>query len=119
MTFEDYQSKYPLVYRERPISGMDIPDGWHVLINNLSRDISEHLKEFPNEKFRVLQIKSKFAFLCFYVEYADQRIKDLISEYVSQSCKICEMCGAPAKKYSSGTWLYTLCDTHILELGNR
>lgn len=119
MLYDEYVKRYPLVFKEYPICGMDIPDGWHVLVNNLSKDINEYLKEHPIPNFRVLQIKSKFAGLRYYVEHGDDHIRQLIDDYSSRSYKICEYCGGPGKRYSNGRWLYTVCDQHALEIGNK
>lgn len=97
------------------IRNYETPDGWFVLVDGLMEEISKIL---PEKTLNIEQIKSKFASLRFYC-YCDvaydslmPKIDDLIREAELKSAKTCEVCGAEAEAYSSGSWLFTLCEKH-------
>jgi hypothetical protein len=66
---------------------------------------------------RLLQVKSKFGGLRFYVSQPSEALHRAIRGAEDESCKTCEECGAPgiadswAGKENSG-WIMTLCPQH-------
>lgn len=101
--------------------GIQTGDGWYRLIYELCEQIQKHADE---KHFDVLatQVKEKFGGLRFYLRGADEHIDKLIEEAELKSCTMCEVCGEPGARRTSGGWLRTMCDKHneeyLREWGN-
>ena len=116
-----YSEDGTLVSRMR--YGFSCGDGWFELIWNLCNDLTNIAKEL-GIKFKVVQVKEKFAGLRFYTE---ERVPDEMNKRIRQaekdSLKICEVCGNPGRihstkgwrLHSSEGWLKTLCGKHARE----
>ena len=69
--------------------------------------------EIPNFKF--VQIKEKFGELRCYYEGGDSYIDGVISMLSQMSGITCELCGNSGKIHH-GSWIRTLCPTHIKDV---
>ena len=101
-------------YTDRIITSSDFcecGDGWLPLIKELiEKSISAGWDK------QICQIKSKFGGLRFYINYANEDVYQIISEYELKSLSVCEECGAPGKlTRSKSGWLTALCDEHMKE----
>lgn len=65
-----------------------------------------------------VQVKEKFGGLRFYVNSATDKQWSYINFAESMSCRTCEECGAPGKRYTDG-WERTLCDIHAAMEGRE
>ena len=114
--------RFPFLYRDRNEServtclcwGFECSSSWYLLIKELSKKIHNYLKTLPEERrnaFRVVQVKTKFGSLRYYVDGADKTIYKFIREAEKRSYKTCEHCGAYGKKVKlrGGGWVTTLC----------
>ena len=77
-------------------------------INNLSDD--------ARNKFRILDIKEKYAMLRVYVNMSDVGIDGVIRKYAKMSKYICGKCGKSATKITT-SWFYPFCDKCLKESG--
>lgn len=95
-------------------------EGWHEIIDALSKQIAEIAKRFPTTdgEFRisVVQIKEKFGGLRYYVNYHNmtdddiQQIEFIIRNAEMKTFAICEDCGGNGEKVSPRRyWMKTLC----------
>lgn len=113
---ENLQSKYPIL-RDVYIG---CGDGWFWLLDFTFKCITNHYKWTSKHKeypLRVAQVKEKFGQLNIYFDCADDYIYG-VSDFAEKiSGKICEVCGELGKIRNKGTWLKTLCDSHVKELG--
>jgi hypothetical protein len=112
--FDEFQKKYPKLFKEYPRSGFDARPGWdtliHVLCATLERAI-ERLPEEIREGVQCAQVKEKFGGLRFYMTNETPYMSGAISVAEGMSYHICEACGLPGKVRSGG-WILTLCDKH-------
>lgn len=112
--FEDFQKKYPNLFREYPRSGFDARPGWTPLLHNLCAVIEDHIKQLPEElreHVQCAQVKEKFGTLRFYMTQETPYITGAIAVAELLSYETCETCGLPGKVRSGG-WVLTLCDKH-------
>ena len=86
------------------------PQGWDALVLDLSVRLEAHAREH-SRALRVVQIKSKFGGLRYYVEPYDPRAEALIHETEMLSAKTCETCGKPGERTGRG-WIVTACPEH-------
>jgi hypothetical protein len=95
-------------------------EGWHPIIDDLSKEVSEIAKKFPaingENRINVVQIKEKFGGLRYYVDYHSMSDDDIQQiEYVIRNAEmktfiICEDCGGNGEKVSPKRyWMKTLC----------
>lgn len=95
-------------------------EGWHPIIDDLSKEVSEIAKKFPaingENRINVVQIKEKFGGLRYYVDYYSMSDDDIQQiEYVIRNAEmktfiICEDCGGNGEKVSPRRyWMKTLC----------
>jgi len=87
--------------------GFQIPKGWNTLLENLFEEIS---KTNPPDEFMILQIKSKFGGLRFYVYGSTNEIDEIIQKYEEKSFSTCEICGKSPASPTETRWITTLCD---------
>ena len=66
----------------------------------------------------VSQVKEKFGGLRFYVDGVTDKQWNYIHFAESMSYRICEICGAPGKRYTDG-WHTVLCDDHAKEQNRK
>lgn len=93
--------------------GFACGDGWFDIIWCLSEDIEKILKEKgdnPQEPFRVLQVKEKFAGLRYYTNWGNEEIWKRIKQAEAEAVRTCEVCGKPGGERSVLSWIRTLCD---------
>lgn len=102
--FEEIDDRWPI-----KMFGAEVQDGWKNLLDGLFVKL---ITLDPMRTVRVLQIKEKFGGLRFYVHGANKQVHDLISEYESESYKICEECGEPGALRIDGYWYKTRCSKH-------
>lgn len=105
---------YPNIFTE-PL-WISCNEGWHDLIDDLSRKISEAADRFPHRSVTVVQIKEKFGGLRYYLNYEDMNddsihvIEKIVRDTESKSYKICEDCSGEADICSpKHYWMKTLC----------
>lgn len=112
--FEDFQKKYPNLFRIHPRSGFDLRPGWEAIVHSLCGVIERQILKLPEEiraDMHCAQVKEKFGTLRFYMTYENDAISAAISVAESISHKTCETCGKPGTLRQGG-WLLTLCDEH-------
>jgi len=104
-------AKYPAIFAQRHLPpqqtcmcfGIECGDGWYGIIDFLCHRLQQ------NGECVAFQVKEKFGGLRFYVDNANNRQRDLISEIEALSYYICESCGSPFDVTSAGSWVLTLC----------
>jgi len=119
--YDCFAADYPLTFWKKPLCGFSLPKGWETLLSELCFQIEQHIRYLPSfrgeslpeeKKFRVVQVKSKFGGLRFYVNDEDDYIAGLITMAEALSYHICEDCGATAEKYiNDDNWTMTLCES--------
>lgn len=110
--FQDFQNKYPNLFREYPRSGFSVNDGWVSLVDKLCAVLEHHivgLTEDRESKYCV-QCKEKFAGLRFYMHGSDLYIDGAIALAETLSFSICQKCGSIGSRHTIGGWIATLCD---------
>lgn len=112
--------KYPKIFRQKDLPmthtcmcwGICCGDGWHELLDRLCSDIQTHIDNGAGKVGQVeaLQVKEKFGTLRFYVNGGDEVIRNLITQAMGLSGRICEICGSTeGASTNSDGWLKTLC----------
>lgn len=101
-----------------PIS-CECSDGWYDLIYKMCQEIDLFYKEKNKDifQFRIEQIKEKYAGLNIYISNYIEGIEEIIEKYEEKSYYICEVCGIEGSVRVRGSWLKTLCNEHMKELG--
>lgn len=101
------------------------PLGWSQLVRQLFDDIRQTCKKNNSLLPKVLQVKSKFGGLRFYLEHdpifeasvSGVMIKRLVTEAERRSHSICEITGAPGTLHKKSNWFATLSESKATELG--
>lgn len=103
---EELEARINYNWSARPVyRGLDVGDGWIDLIDSLITDLDSTGGWPP-----IVQIKTKFGGLRFYVEGRTTEAQTImIDKAEAESYKICEECGGPANGVTIGYWLWTLC----------
>ena len=70
--------------------GFECGDGWYEVLYELSQNLDDYLKENPAIDFEVVQVKSKFGFLRFRLNYRDTQTARMIASACEKSRLICE-----------------------------
>jgi hypothetical protein len=112
MKFEDFQHKYPNLFKEYPRSGFDVRPGWETLVDSLCGILEQSIAYLPPEvrsEYQCAQIKEKFGSLRFYMTAETDYMNGAISMAEEMSYHICETCGLPGETRPGG-WILTLCD---------
>lgn len=107
---EELISLCPILFQGKLIS-FECPPGWETIVRKLSLRLEEHARE-RNPKLRVVQVKSKFGGLRYYLFPHDEYAEALVNEAEDESFKTCEVCGQPGKESTRRSWTSTLCDQH-------
>jgi len=119
--------KYPKIFKDRHGSimdtcmawGFECGSGWYNVIDTLCNQIQHHidwksrtLSDEEKESLQVVaeQVKEKFGTLRFYYYGGDEAIGGMVSMAEGITGKICEDCGAPGRRHTSG-WYRTMCDS--------
>lgn len=91
----------------------EMPEGWRKAFGRqLCQEIKEELDRCGcADDYIVLQIKEKFAELCWYDAGVPEEchVNKIIDKYTELSRKTCVVCGQPAAKISLG-WYCPYCD---------
>lgn len=91
----------------------NMPRGWRKAFGEqMCEEINNELltwSEKDRNGFRIMDIKEKWAFLHFYVNYGTSKLYDIINKYEEKSKRICIRCGAPAAWITRG-WYMPFCD---------
>jgi hypothetical protein len=96
-----------------------IGNGWWRILYDLCVEIENQFKRnpFARKSFQCVQIKEKFAELCFYFQGGDPSIEKEVNEAVTRACRksreTCEQCGWPGNQWiapGSVSWIVILCD---------
>jgi len=90
-----------------PPGGAYIPPGWHKLVLNLAKALVA-----AGFTGKVLQVKSKFGNLRFYIDAGTEKHFELIAKAETASRTICEVCGDPGTCGADSEGRFaTLCAT--------
>jgi len=112
--FEEFQTKYPNLFRQYPRSGFDLPAGWEALVHTLCDVLENEIKRLPQEvraDVQCAQVKEKYGGLRFYMTTETPAMSTAIAVAEHFSLKLCETCGKPGRPRTGG-WIQTLCDEH-------
>jgi hypothetical protein len=93
-------------------------DGWFDILWRLCEDLEPlvaALEKQTERSFEILQVKEKFGGLRFYVNHANDAIRQRIKVAQQESFRTCEVCGQPGKCREVGR-IKTLCDEHASEV---
>lgn len=104
------------------------PIGWSELVLKLFNDIRDVCEKHQSAVPRVLQVKSKFGRLCFYLDNyyplfdressVGIKVIRLIQEAENKSTSICEITGLPGSRHvNKSGWYATLNRNKAKELG--
>ncbi|MBN9159220.1 MULTISPECIES: hypothetical protein [unclassified Microbacterium] len=92
---------------------IDVGTGWYPLLAQLDRRLAAIAP-----RYIIHQVKSKFGALSFYAQpsddpyHYDDAFRDAITAAEWESTRTCEECAAPARTYTIGMWVWTLCEVH-------
>lgn len=105
----------------------ECPTGWNGLVRKLFEDIRDVCQKNRCTLPVVLQVKSKFGRLCFYLDndntHFDRKssvgikVEQLIQEAEDKSETICEISGQPGFPHVNNGWFATLSEQKAKELG--
>ena len=103
----------------------DCPIGWSQLVRQLFMDIRNVCKSHKSSLPLVLQVKSKFGGLRFYLSYdywdrntpVGIEVERLIEDAEKNSYTICEITGQPGFRHVKGHWYATLSVNMAKKLG--
>jgi hypothetical protein len=73
--------------------GFECGDGWYQILYDLSKALTEYLLLHPSLTLEVMQVKSKFGNLRFYVEGGDAITEEIIFRARQYADVICEISG--------------------------
>ena len=94
----------------------EMPDGWRKAFGEqICEEIQRELNKLPEKyrlSYRILQIKEKFGYLCWYCNWYTDEMDKIIRKYEHLSERTCIDCGAAATKVSVG-WISSYCDNCI------
>lgn len=117
--------KYPFLEYDDEYLGTwldDIPDGWRLAFGiEFCEELRNELIKYDFlEKFRILQLKEKYAEMrCYSNGYpAGSKVDEIIEKYTDLSRTICINCGKPATYYSLG-WILPYCLDCIGDLPHK
>lgn len=89
-----------------------MPSGWRKTFGEkMCEEINDELMTWPQEdkeKFRITDIKEKWAHLCFYTNFTSPHLNQIIGKYSLISRLTCIHCGGPARWITRG-WYMPYC----------
>ena len=117
---EEYKKKREQERKEHPerfipkwpyeLFGIECGEGWKHLYQPLIDYIEEYNKTHE-EKMEIHQIKEKFGGLRFYVNFYDDKLRDMIRYAEAKSYNTCEVCGKHIDKLiTENCWIYAECE---------
>jgi hypothetical protein len=112
------EERFPEMFSQ-PYGGFDVDKGWWPIIESLCDNIQHHLN-WKNKESKIVpqvvvaQIKEKFGGLRFYYDGGDDTIRGMVRMAEAWADAVCEDCGAPATKKTSG-WIKNVCNVHFVE----
>jgi hypothetical protein len=124
-TYDEFEkrmeAKYPKMF-SKPYGGFAVGAGWWPIIESLCANIQSHTDWWNKnretrpvvEQVVVEQIKEKFGGLRFYYQGGDDTIQGMVRMAESWADAVCEDCGTPATKKTTG-WIRNVCDKHFEE----
>ena len=102
---EEFEKNFPNI----PYLQIECNSGWYTMLEILLSWADEWNKTVPNEeKIIIHQIKEKFGSLVFYYDGGDDKFSGMVEFALILSGSICEICGSPGTKNSSG-YITTEC----------
>lgn len=123
---EKLYASFPYLYRGRHKSmqetcmcwGFECDDGWYQLLFDLSQALTDYQTRHPEIEFEARQVKSKFGYLCFYLDYSDDSMREMIQKASERASNTCELTGKPGVLCSSShRRVMVLCPEKAAELG--
>ena len=121
--------RFSFLHPELPVTqnlmcfGFNCGDGWFDILWKLCEGIERLAKREtgPEEygKFLVTQVKEKYGGLRFYVNWATDKMYDLIDQAEAKSLYVCEKCGKKGTLRNRSGWYVTLCKKHHKEWVDR
>ena len=110
--------KYPKIFIQSKRSmtetcmcwGLCVNNGWLPIIDELCANIQRNVDERGIKQIEAKQVKVKYADLCFYVNYHDDEIDNLITRAMYKASRICEKCGKTGTVRNDDDWLEVMCD---------
>ena len=115
---DSLKEKYPQFFPEHFFFECD--NGWYNILSSLLYRINMHEKHVRQEnayrvrhgrdpveyrKVKIIQVKSKFGTLRFYIDGGDEYVRGAIAVAEDLTSKTCEDCGMPGKIYTDGWWV--------------
>lgn len=97
------------------IWGLQISAGWTTIVEDMCQKIDFLLQAAPDAEFEVIQVKEKFAALCFYYRLngAPDQVLEAVRQVVDAteraSTETCELCGALGQLTVRNYWMSTRC----------
>lgn len=89
-----------------------MPSGWRKAFGEkMCEEINDELMTWPQEdreKFRITDIKEKWAHLCFYTNFVSHHLVQITDKYSLISRLTCIHCGKPARWITRG-WYMPYC----------
>jgi hypothetical protein len=115
------EEKYPKMF-SKPYGGFAVGEGWWPIIESLCDNIQSYTDWWNKnretrpvvEQVVVAQIKEKFGGLRFYYDGGDDKIQGMVRMAESWADAVCEDCGTPATKKTTG-WIRNVCNKHFEE----
>lgn len=106
-------AEYPWLFTSQEFAGLhsELPAGWHGLMDQLCRRISEELA--AKERFSILQVKGKLGRLGIRYR-GPERFLRLVDETCAASRQHCAVCSAPIPKPALEKVL-PVCPWHALQ----
>ena len=97
-----------------------MPEGWRKAFGmQLCQELSQALQEAGFlEQYRILQIKEKYGWLCWYDNGAPEAAQKVLAKYEVLSGQTCIKCGKPATKHTTG-WITPYCDNCFPQRKNQ
>lgn len=92
-----------------PMTGLEIPNGWHSLFFQMCDDIKPILEEkgLLND-FYFIQVKEKYNTLRCYASQSVQEVDEILQKYEAMAKYICTVCGKPAE-YETKGYIASFC----------
>jgi hypothetical protein len=113
--FNDWQKKFPNLFKEYPRSGFYLSKGWEVLVGTLCNILESTIVTLPQElrdEVYCVQVKEKFGGLRFYMNKETPYISGAIDMAENMSYRICETCGKAGER-RGGSYIQVLCNKHF------